>query len=157
MKINALKKLIGGCVLAMIGMSTFASATIEGFWRSVDDRTGELLSIVEIRKDPRGLYTGKIVHRFSNQGGVVLTHCAKCPAPYTNKPIVGLDILLDFDEEKNKAGHYTGRVLEAKSGNIYQGKARITADGSQLHMRGYMGVSMLGRTQVWLRANGPNP
>lgn len=150
-------KAIVGFSIACASLTTFA-ASIEGYWKSIEERTGEQLSIVEIRKGNDGRYHGKIVYRYPNSHGIALTNCAKCPAPYTNKPILGLEILSGFREDPNKPDSYIdGRVLEPTSGRIYKGKAIVSGEGKRLRMRGYMGVSALGRTVVWLRTDGANP
>lgn len=150
-------KAIVGFSIACASLTTFA-ASIEGYWKSIEERTGEQLSIVEIRKGNDGRYHGKIVYRYPNSHGIALTNCTKCPAPNTNKPILGLEILSGFREDPDKADAYIdGRVLEPTSGRIYKGKAVVTGEGKRLRMRGYMGVSALGRTVVWLRTDSANP
>ena len=150
-------KAIVGFSIACASLTTFA-ASIEGYWKSIEERTGEQLSIVEIRKGNDGRYHGKIVYRYPNSHGIALTNCTKCPAPNTNKPILGLEILSGFREDPNKPDSYIdGRVLEPTSGRIYKGKAIVSGEGKRLRMRGYMGVSALGRTVVWLRTDGANP
>ena len=157
MQKKSIRKGILGLVLSLASVTAF-SATIEGFWHSIDDRTGEKLSIVEIRKGADGTFRGKILYRYPVPGGVALTHCTKCPPPYTNQPILGLEILSGFKEDPDKRNAYVdGKVLEAKSGKIYKGKANLSADGKRLRLRGYVGVSALGRTQVWIRTDSPNP
>jgi len=43
-----------------------------------------------------------------------------------------------------------GTVVDPESGSVYKGK--IWAEGTgKLHMRGYIGISLLGRTEVWTR------
>ena len=150
-------KAIVGFSIACASLTTFA-ASIEGYWKSIEERTGEQLSIVEIRKGNDGRYHGKIVYRYPNSHGIAHTNCTKCPAPNTNKPILGLEILSGFREDPNKPDSYIdGRVLEPTSGRIYKGKAVVSGEGKRLRMRGYMGVSALGRTVVWLRTDSPNP
>lgn len=150
-------KAIVGFSIACASLTTFA-ASIEGYWKSIEERTGEQLSIVEIRKGNDGRYHGKIVYRYPNSQGIALTNCTKCPAPNTNKPILGLEILSGFREDPDKADAYIdGRVLEPTSGRIYKGKAVVSGEGKRLRMRGYMGVSALGRTVVWIRTDSANP
>ena len=149
-------KAIVGFSIACASLTTFA-ASIEGYWKSIDDRTGGQLSIVEIRKGADGRYHGKIAYRYPVPGGVALTHCTKCPPPYTNQPILGLEILPGLKEDPDKRNAYDGKVLEPKSGKIYKGKANLSADGKRSRLRGYVGVSALGRTQVWIRTDNANP
>lgn len=148
---------IVGLIIAFASVTGFA-ASIEGYWKSIDDRTGEQLSIYEIKKGADGTFHGKILYRYPVPGSVALTHCTKCPPPYTNKPLVGMETFFGFkQDEKNPNLYVDGRVLEPKSGKIYKGKATVTADGKRLRLRGYVGVSALGRTQVWIRTDKANP
>ena len=157
MQKKSIRKGILGLVLSLASVTAF-SATIEGFWHSIDDRTGEKLSIVEIRKGADGRYHGKIAYRYPVPGGAALINCTKCPPPYTNQPIVGLEFFSGFKEDPDKRNAYVdGKVLEPKSGKIYKGKANLSADGKRLRLRGYVGVSALGRTQVWIRTDNANP
>ena len=157
MQKKSIRKGILGLVLSLASVTAF-SATIEGFWHSIDDRTGEKLSIVEIRKGADGTFRGKILYRYPVPGGVALTHCTKCPPPYTNKPLVGMETFFGFkQDEKNPNLYMDGRLLEPKSGKIYKGKANLSADGKRLRLRGYVGVSALGRTQIWIRTDSANP
>ena len=150
-------KAIVGFSIACASLTTFA-ASIEGYWKSIDDRTGEQQSIVEIRKGADGRYHGKIAYRYPVPGGAALINCTKCPPPYTNQPLLGLEILSGFKEDPNKRNAYVdGKILEAKSGKIYKAKANLSADGKRLRLRGYVGVSALGRTQVWIRTDNANP
>lgn len=146
-----------GLSITFTSLMTYA-ASIEGYWKSIDDRTGEQQSIVEIRKGADGRYHGKIAYRYPVPGGAALINCTKCPPPYTNQPILGLEILSGFKEDPDKRNAYVdGKVLEAKSGKIYKGKANLSTDGKRLRLRGYVGISALGRTQVWIRTDSPNP
>ena len=146
------------CGVFSLGAFTAYAASIEGYWKSIDDATGEPLSLLEIKKQPNGTYTGVIVHRYANARGVTLTTCSKCPPPYKDKPLLGLEILTGFQDDPKNPNHYiNGKVLDAKSGNIYHGKGQVTASGRQLKMRGYVGVSIFGRTNVWIRTDKATP
>ena len=146
-----------GLSITFTSLMTYA-ASIEGYWKSIDDRTGEQLSIVEIRKGADGRYHGKIAYRYPVPGGAALINRTKCPPPYTNQPLLGLEILSGFKEDPDKRNAYVdGKVLEAKSGKIYKAKANLSAEGKRLRLRGYVGVSALGRTQVWIRTDNANP
>lgn len=154
MKNMILKAILSASLLMSTSMLFASTAGLEGYWRSMDDRTGEPLSIIEFKKQTNGTYTGTIVHRYANATGFTMTHCTKCPAPFTNKPLLGLEFFSGLTQDPKKPDTYiNGKIVEPKSGNIYNGKARVSSDGRRLHLRGYQGVSILGRTQVWLRVN----
>ncbi len=137
-------------------VSTSFAVSLEGYWKSIDDRSGEALSLIEMKKMPNGKIGGVILYRYPTPDGIALTTCAKCPEPYTNKPLVGLQIASGFVQNEKKPLEYIhGKVLEAKTGKMYDGKGTLSPDGRRLKLRGFIGVSLLGRNQVWVRINDP--
>ena len=157
MQKKSISKGILGLVLSLASVTAFSS-TIEGFWHSIDDKTGEKLSIIEIRKDAKNEYNGTIVHRYPVPGAKALSHCTKCTGALKNKPILGMQLFTGFKDDPNKANEYIdGQVIEPKSGKIYKGKAVVTSDGKRLRLRGYVGISALGRTVIWIRTDKAAP
>jgi uncharacterized protein (DUF2147 family) len=49
-----------------------------------------------------------------------------------------------------------GMVYDPESGNIYHATMKLQEDGS-LRLRGYIGISLLGRSEVWTRYAQPIP
>ena len=130
----------------------YANNDIVGLWRSVDDKTGFSKGIVEIKKNERGIYTGKIIEVIPRPGYTPKTHCNKCPAPYTDQPVVGLQVLLNMRQDPKNYGEYEGgTILDPVSGKLYKSRIKLSADGKRLAMRGFVGVEVLGRTQYWIR------
>ena len=73
----------------------------------------------------------------------------ECPACQPAKPVIGLSILTGLQE---KGGKYEGgKIYDPKSGKTYSAKAELANGGKSLKVRGFMGVSVLGRTQTWHR------
>ena len=133
--------------------STFAhAADLNGVWRTIDDKSGIVRAHVKMEKQPDGSYTGTIIEDFPAAGETPLLKCNKCPAPYTDKPIIGLEILNGFKQEADNPNNFShGKVLDPRHGKIYSGKATLSKDGRKLYLRGYVGISLLGRSQTWLR------
>ncbi|MFB0982629.1 MAG: DUF2147 domain-containing protein, partial [Acinetobacter towneri] len=46
-----------------------------------------------------------------------------------------------------------GKIIDPLSGNIYSTKAKLSNNGKRLTMRGYVGVSALGRSQTWIKSD----
>ena len=80
------QKLLIKCMLGLVvGFSSVVSyaASLEGFWRTIDDKTGQQVSIVEIKKKADNTYGIKVVYRYPQLGSTqVLTNCVKCPEPF---------------------------------------------------------------------------
>lgn len=143
------KSLISILFLTMISSFSFAQ-DITGLWQSIDDKTGAPKGIVEIRQEANGTYTGKVVKITPRTGYIPKEICVDCPAPYTNKPIIGLDVLTGLKHSEG-LNYTSGRILDPNTGKIYSMKAKLSANGKRLHLRGYLGISALGRTQIWIR------
>ena len=137
--------------LAGIGFSTSIFAQdISGLWRSVDDKTGSSKAILEIRQEKNNTFTAKIIQVTPRPGYTPKETCVDCPAPYTNKPILGLDVLTGLKFDKGNQ-YKDGKIIDPLSGKIYSMNAKLTSNGNRLQMRGYIGVSAIGRSQTWIR------
>jgi len=143
------KQLFGALILSVMSSLSFAE-DITGMWQSIDDKTGAPKALVEIRKEANGTYAGKIVKITPRAGYTPKETCVDCPAPYTNKPILGLDVMTGLKQGEG-LNYVNGRILDPNSGKIYSMKAKLSSNGKRLHLRGYVGVSALGRNQIWLR------
>ncbi|MCH7353344.1 DUF2147 domain-containing protein [Acinetobacter sp. NIPH 1958] len=144
-------KLISFLFLITLSHFTFAQ-DITGIWQSVDDVTGAPKGQVEITQEADGSYTGKIIKITPRTGYTPKEFCTGCPAPYTNKPILGLTAITKLKHKKDLT--YTGgKILDPNSGRMYSLTAKLSTNGQRLHLRGYVGVSVLGRSQIWIRAS----
>ena len=85
------KQLFGALILSVMSSLSFAE-DITGMWQSIDDKTGAPKALIEIRQESNGTYAGKVVKITPRAGYTPKETCVDCPAPYTNKPILGLDV-----------------------------------------------------------------
>lgn len=138
--------LLGACM----SVSAFAQ-DLAGTWQQIDDKTGSPKAIIEIRKENNGTYVGKIVKVTPRPGYTPQKTCNNCPAPYTNQPILGMDVLTGLKPVEGTNNYEKGKVIDPLAGKIYDAKVRLSANGKRLTLRGYMGVSALGRSQTWIR------
>ncbi len=138
-----MKKLLLTFVLSLFGVMSFAQ--IEGKWKTIDDETKQAKSIVEIYK--RGdQYYGKISQLLIKPASA---NCTECKDDRKGKPILGLEIIRGLKKEGDE---FTGgTITDPKSGKTY--KCTITRSGDKLNVRGYVGVSMFGRSQTWQKVN----
>ena len=145
------KQLIGALLLSAVSSFSFAEDII-GLWQSIDDKTGAPKALVEIRKEADNTYAGKVVKLTPRAGYTPKETCVDCPAPYTNKPIIGLDVVTGL-KSTDGLNYTSGRILDPNTGKVYNMKAKLSSNGKRLHLRGYLGISALGRNQIWIRVN----
>ncbi|NTU93218.1 MAG: DUF2147 domain-containing protein [Chlorobiaceae bacterium] len=123
---------------------------IVGKWESFKDRRHQ--ATIEISRTGKGTYEGRIVW-----GDRPERLDAKNPDPsLRSRLIVGMVILRDF-RYKGENDWSGGRIYDPDSGNEYRSYMRLDDDGRDrnvLRLRGYIGISLLGRTEKWIRASG---
>ncbi|NNH88867.1 DUF2147 domain-containing protein [Acinetobacter terrae] len=124
---------------------------LSGTWQQIDDKTGSPKAIIEIRKEANNTFTGKITKVTPRPGYTPRETCNNCPAPYTNQPILGMDVLKGLKYVEGTHNYEKGRVIDPLAGKIYDAKVKLSASGKRLTLRGYVGISALGRSQTWLR------
>ncbi len=131
--------------LLLGSMQHMKSQTILGQWKTIDDATGKEKSIVEIYEQ-NGLIYGKIISVLDPTAKS--KKCEKCEGTDKNKPIEGLVIIKGL--KKTESDYSGGTITDPQSGKTY--KCELSLDGNQkLRVRGYIGFSLLGRTQIWIR------
>ncbi len=129
--------------LMVIGLTAFAGVT--GNWTTIDDVTGKKRAIVSI-SESNGVLSGTISQVFPQPGDT--GKCMKCPGAFKGKSVKGLTFLWGLKGNGNNVWD-GGKILDPKTGKIY--RAKMTLAGDRLYVRGYIGFSLLGRTQVWVR------
>lgn len=116
-----------------------------GTWTTIDDKTGKKRAVVQMSVSGDTL-SGTIVSIYPQPGDTGI--CDKCPGAFKDKPIKGLQFVWGLKDKGN--GEWDGgQILDPKTGKIY--RAKVTLKGNKLYVRGYVGVSVLGRTQTWVR------
>jgi len=68
-----------------------------------------------------------------------------------NVEINGLILLNNFEFDADDKKWEDGTIYDPKNGKTYS--CNITLVGEKLNVRGYVGISMIGRTAIWTKAN----
>lgn len=122
------------------------SQSVLGRWKTIDDETGQAKSIVEVYERSGKVY-GKIVEILNPEKRNAV--CSKCTGADKNAPILGLIIIKGLVKDGDE--YNDGKILDPLKGEEY--KCLIELDGKdKLKVRGFVGVSLFGRTQYWYRA-----
>jgi uncharacterized protein (DUF2147 family) len=125
-----------------------ANVTPVGTWRSIDDNTKKERSIIRI-SDQNGQLQGVVEKLFDQPGDDPAHLCKECKDERKDKPIIGMTILWGLKQDGNS---WTGgEILDPHNGKVYRCKLTPSADGKTLDVRGFIGVSFIGRSQTWLR------
>ncbi|MEG0341260.1 DUF2147 domain-containing protein [Acinetobacter sp. TY1] len=144
-----MKKVFGAIFITLISTSVF-SQDITGTWRYIDDKTGEPKGLVKMEKQANGTYAGTALKATPRPGYTPKEFCTNCPAPYTNKPIIGMQVISGLKTE-DQINYTNGKIIDPVSGKLYSLKGKVSPNGKKLFLRGYIGVSAVGRSQTWLR------
>ncbi|WP_310994107.1 DUF2147 domain-containing protein [Aequorivita marina] len=140
-----MKKILLSFAVVLLSVMTAFAQDVTGKWQTFDEDTGKAKSVVEIYKQNGKVY-GKVVE-IADPSKRDAT-CFKCPEEYKDKPILGLVILKDL--EKDGSEYNDGTIMDPNNGKVY--KCYIELDSAnKLKVRGYIGFSLLGRTQTWTR------
>lgn len=141
-----MKKTIFAIILCAISVTMSAQVSqMLGNWKTIDDKTGEARSIVNIYKATDGKYYGKIVSLFGLSQDQV---CVPCEGEDHNKPVVGLVIIRQMQEKDGEL--VNGNVLDPESGKFYY--AKMSLKDGRLVLRGSLDKrGFLGRNQTWVR------
>ena len=122
---------------------TLNGQTIIGQWETYDDKTKEKKAVIEIYQTDN-LYFAKIVKSFKGEKNAL---CETCKGINKNKPIIGLVVIENIKKDGNEFNG--GTVLDPDNGETY--KCNLKLINNKLEVRGYIGFSLLGRTQYWVR------
>jgi len=131
------------CILAPGGV--LAAEAPVGIWKTVDDKTGEVKSEVQLYEQGGKLF-GKITaltDPTDKQGKPRI--CSDCKGADKDKPIVGLVIVKDLSLSKDR--YKGGTILDPEDGKVY--KAELWKEDGKLKVRGYLGVFY--KTQTWVK------
>ena len=135
-------------ILAVPAVSTAAEASPVGLWKTIDDESGKPKSLIRISEND-GVLSGRIEKLFRAPDQDQDPKCVKCEGALKDQTIVGMTILTGL--KKDGESYSGGQIVDPANGKTYKSKLTVAEDGKKLNMRGYIGVPMLGRTQIWLR------
>lgn len=124
-----------------------ANDTPVGKWKTIDDETHEVKSIVEVTENA-GVLEAKVLQVLkSDQGPHPL--CTKCPGERKDQPVEGMNIMWGLKKDGDEWSG--GQILDPAKGKIYKVTLKLADGGKKLDVHGYIGISLIGRTQQWIR------
>lgn len=124
-----------------------AQMTPVGRWHTIDDKTGEVKSQIQIT-DNGGVLSGrieKLLRKDADQNAV----CKECSDDRKDKPMLGLEIIRGAKKADGKDVWEDGKILDPENGKSYTLRLTPQDGGKKLEVRGYIGF--IYRNQTWVR------
>jgi uncharacterized protein (DUF2147 family) len=132
-------------IALLLVTNIFYSQSIVGKWKTIDDESGKAKSIIEIYEKSGKIY-GKVIDILEVAHKKEL--CQDCPGEDAKKPIMGLNVIKGLSKDGDE--YNGGKILDPKNGKLYKCLI-VLEEKDKLKVRGYIGFSLIGRTQYWYR------
>jgi len=118
---------------------------IEGVWYNA-----EKTAKIQVYKAKDNKFYGKIIWlKEPNRDGKPKLDMNNSDESKRSQPELGLVVLARFNKDGDHM-YNDGTVYDPQNGKTYS--CKITYKGDHLDIRGYVGISLLGRTTEWTKA-----
>jgi len=119
--------------------------SVLGKWYSLDQDTGKNESVIEVYEKEDKVY-GKIIQILKEEDKDKT--CIECTGKDKDQPIQGLVIIRGLSKDGDE--WTDGKILDPKNGKLYKCYISLEEE-NKLKLRGYIGFSLIGRTEYWHR------
>ena len=133
------------CFSALALRAAASAGTPAGRWRTFDDKTGKAKAVILLYEE-KGLLFGRVETLVDPDA---VQRCDKCSDERKGQAVTGMVVVRRMKKDGDE--YAGGDILDPKSGSVYRCKMRLVDQGRKLSVRGYLGFSLFGRSQTWIR------
>jgi Uncharacterized protein conserved in bacteria (DUF2147) len=151
MKLYSQSLRAAAAVVLSVSLMTSAYAsdpTVAGVWQQIDPGSGFVGGLISF-KEKNGLWEGYIVKMYPKPGDPVDPVCAGCTDDRKDQPVLGIRLIQNA--KRDGLSYEGGSILDPRNGSQYSVELTLAPDSETLTVRGYLGITLLGQSQIWKR------